>query len=119
MTRAARGSRTVSTRAASPTGSRSASSGGGDRRRRPRLHRAGGHVLLGQRQRAGPQCSYKGGDPGFVRVLDDAAIAFPCYDGNGMYLSIGNVLVTAHVGLLFVDFEGGKRLRLHGGGIER
>ena len=61
-----------------------------------------------------PQCSYKGGDPGFVRVLDESTIAFPNYDGNGMYLSMGNTLVNPHVGLLFVDFEGRKRLRLNG-----
>src|ERR1700736_6163237 len=61
-----------------------------------------------------PQCSYKGGDPGFVRVLDETTIAFPCYDGNGMYLSMGNVLVNPNVGLLFVDFESRKRLRLNG-----
>ena len=61
-----------------------------------------------------PQCSYKGGAPGFVRVLDATTIAFPSYDGNGMYLSMGNALVNAKVGLLFVDFEGRKRLRLNG-----
>jgi uncharacterized protein len=61
-----------------------------------------------------PQCSYKGGDPGFVRVLDERTIAFPSYDGNGMYLSAGNVLVNPRVGLLFLDFEGRKRLRLNG-----
>jgi uncharacterized protein len=61
-----------------------------------------------------PNCSYKGGDPGFVRVLDEKTIAFPSYDGNGMYLSLGNTLVNPHVGLLFVDFEGRKRLRLNG-----
>jgi uncharacterized protein len=61
-----------------------------------------------------PQCSYKGGDPGFVRVLDKRTIAFPGYDGNGMYLTFGNALVNPHVGLLFVDFEGRKRLRLNG-----
>jgi uncharacterized protein len=61
-----------------------------------------------------PQCSYKGGDPGFVRVLDEQTIAFPCYDGNGMYLSMGNALVNPQVGLLFIDFEGRKRLRLNG-----
>jgi hypothetical protein len=42
-----------------------------------------------------PNCSYKGGDPGFVRVLDDSTIAFPNYDGNGMYLSMGNVTENA------------------------
>jgi predicted pyridoxine 5'-phosphate oxidase superfamily flavin-nucleotide-binding protein len=61
-----------------------------------------------------PQCSYKGGDPGFVRVLDERTIAFPVYDGNGMYLSAGNVLLNPHVGLLFIDFENRKRLRLNG-----
>ena len=61
-----------------------------------------------------PQCSYKGGEPGFVRVLDERTIAFPSFDGNGMYLSTGNVLVNPHVGLLFIDFEGRKRMRLNG-----
>jgi hypothetical protein len=61
-----------------------------------------------------PQCSYKGGEPGFVRVLDERTIAFPLYDGNGMYLTAGNALVNPHVGLLFVDFEQRRRLRLNG-----
>lgn len=61
-----------------------------------------------------PQCSYKGGDPGFVRVLDERTIAFPNYNGNGMYLSTGNALVNPNVGLLFIDFEGRSRLRLNG-----
>jgi predicted pyridoxine 5'-phosphate oxidase superfamily flavin-nucleotide-binding protein len=61
-----------------------------------------------------PQCSYKGGEPGFVRVLDDRTIAFPVYDGNGMYLTAGNLLATKNVGLLFIDFEGRKRVRLNG-----
>ena len=61
-----------------------------------------------------PQCSYKGGEPGFVRVLDPRTIAFPSYDGNGMYLSLGNALRNPHVGLLFVDFERQRRLRLNG-----
>jgi predicted pyridoxine 5'-phosphate oxidase superfamily flavin-nucleotide-binding protein len=61
-----------------------------------------------------PQCSYKGGDPGFVRVLDEHTIAFPLYDGNGMYLSAGNALANPHVGLLFIDFERRRRMRLNG-----
>ncbi len=59
-------------------------------------------------------CSYKGGDPGFVRVVDEHTIAFPNYDGNGMYVSFGNTLVNPNVGLLFVDFEAQRRLRLNG-----
>ena len=61
-----------------------------------------------------PTCSYKGGEPGFVRVLDPCTVAFPNYDGNGMYLSTGNVLVNPAVGLLFIDFERGHRMRLDG-----
>ncbi|HEV7773521.1 MAG TPA: pyridoxamine 5'-phosphate oxidase family protein [Conexibacter sp.] len=63
-----------------------------------------------------PQCSYKGGEPGFVRVLDTTTIAFPNYDGNGMYLSMGNLAVNPHVGLLFIDFTAQRpsRLRLNG-----
>lgn len=61
-----------------------------------------------------PDCSYKGGLPGFVRVLDDRTLAIPDYDGNGMYRSWGNVLVNPHIGLLFLDFENPKRLRVNG-----
>jgi predicted pyridoxine 5'-phosphate oxidase superfamily flavin-nucleotide-binding protein len=61
-----------------------------------------------------PSCSYKGGDPGFVRALDEHTLAFPDYDGNGMFLSLGNALVNPEVGLLFVSFERRRRLRLNG-----
>ena len=61
-----------------------------------------------------PTCSYKGGDPGFVRVLDERTLVFPSYDGNGMYLSAGNAAMNSHVGLLFVDFQTPRRLRVHG-----
>src|SRR5215208_3462055 len=61
-----------------------------------------------------PNCSYKGGEPGFVQVLDEHTVAFPNYDGNGMYLSTGNVLVNPNVGMLFISFERGRRLRLNG-----
>jgi len=61
-----------------------------------------------------PTCSYKGGNPGFVRVVDERTVAFPNYDGNGMYLSAGNLLVNPHVGMLFIDLVRGSRLRLDG-----
>jgi predicted pyridoxine 5'-phosphate oxidase superfamily flavin-nucleotide-binding protein len=61
-----------------------------------------------------PQCSYKGGEPGFVRVLDERTLAFPVYDGNGMFLSLGNLRQHAAVGMLFVDFEQPNRLRVNG-----
>ena len=61
-----------------------------------------------------PDCSYKGGRPGFVRVVDSHTLAFPSYDGNGMFKSLGNVLVNPGVGLLFIDFERPNRLRVNG-----
>jgi predicted pyridoxine 5'-phosphate oxidase superfamily flavin-nucleotide-binding protein len=61
-----------------------------------------------------PDVSYKGGMPGFVRVLDERTLAFPDYDGNGMFRSLGNVSVNPSVALLFIDFERPNRLRLHG-----
>jgi len=59
-------------------------------------------------------CSYRGGDPGFVRVVDEHTIAFPNYDGNGMYLSMGAVSATRQVGILFIDFEHPQRMRFNG-----
>ena len=64
--------------------------------------------------RGRPDCSYKGGLPGFVRVLDDRTLCIPDYDGNGMYRTWGNVLVNPNVGLLFLDFGQPKRLRVNG-----
>jgi uncharacterized protein len=61
-----------------------------------------------------PDCSYKGGRPGFVRVVGPSQLVFPSYDGNGMFKSLGNVLVNPQVGMLFIDFETPKRLRVNG-----
>jgi predicted pyridoxine 5'-phosphate oxidase superfamily flavin-nucleotide-binding protein len=61
-----------------------------------------------------PSCSYKGGAPGFVRVVDPGTLAFPTYDGNGMFLSMGNVARNCRVGMLFIDFVQPKRLRVSG-----
>ena len=61
-----------------------------------------------------PNVSYKGGDPGFIRVVDEHTLAFPNYNGNGMYLSMGNLLKNPHVGILFMDFEGRDRMRVNG-----
>jgi predicted pyridoxine 5'-phosphate oxidase superfamily flavin-nucleotide-binding protein len=61
-----------------------------------------------------PDCSYKGGLPGFVRVVDEHTLAFPNYDGNGMYRSMGNIVKNPQVGMLFIDFEYGDRMRVNG-----
>ena len=59
-----------------------------------------------------PTVSHKGGSPGIVTVLDSSTIAFPNYDGNGMFLSMGNISDTAKIGLLFIDFETPNRIRV-------
>jgi uncharacterized protein len=61
-----------------------------------------------------PTCSYKGGAPGFVRVADSKTIVFPSYNGNGMFLSMGNINTSHKVGMLFIDFETPHRVRVHG-----
>ena len=61
-----------------------------------------------------PDCSYKGGMPGFVHVVGPSTLVFPSYDGNGQFRSLGNVLLNPHVALLFIDFDHPNRLRVHG-----
>jgi uncharacterized protein len=61
-----------------------------------------------------PTCSYKGGNTGFVKVVDSKTLAFPSYDGNGMYLSMGNITQNNKIGMLFIDFETPHRVRVHG-----
>lgn len=61
-----------------------------------------------------PTVSYKGGAKGFVRILGDSELCFPLYDGNGMFYSAGNVADFGKIGMLFIDFEHPRRLRLHG-----
>jgi len=62
-----------------------------------------------------PDCSFKGGPPGFVRVAAPDLLVFPDYDGNGMFKSLGNILANPQVGLLFIAMgEAPKRLRVNG-----
>ena len=62
-----------------------------------------------------PDCSFKGGMPGFVSVTGPSELAFPDYDGNGMFKSLGNILVNVEVGLLFIALHGRpQRLRVNG-----
>lgn len=61
-----------------------------------------------------PDCSYKGGMPGFVRVVDPRTLLIPAYDGNGMFRSLGNIIMNPKVGLLFIDWEHPSRMRVSG-----
>jgi uncharacterized protein len=61
-----------------------------------------------------PTVSYKGGDVGFVKVMDNQTLIFPSYDGNGMFLSMGNIVVNPQIGMLFISFEAPHRIRVQG-----
>ena len=61
-----------------------------------------------------PTCSYKGGNQGFVKVVDSKTLAFPSFDGNGMFLSMGNITANNKIGMLFIDFVTPHRVRVHG-----
>ena len=62
-----------------------------------------------------PDCSFKGGPPGFVRITGPSELAWPDYDGNGMFKSLGNIAVNPNIGLLFMDMhEKPRRLRVNG-----
>jgi uncharacterized protein len=63
-----------------------------------------------------PTVSYKGGDPGFVKIVDATTLVFPSYDGNGMFFSMGNIARNAEIGLLFISFERPHRIRVQGRG---
>ena len=96
-----------------------------------RLHERLGHSVFSDQDRAfiasrtmfflatadatgRPDCSYKGGVAGFVRITGASELAFPSYDGNGMFRSLGNLVDNPAVGLLFIDFESPRRLRVNG-----
>ena len=61
-----------------------------------------------------PTVSYKGGDPGFVKIVDSTTLVFSSDDGNGMFLSMGNASRNSHVGMLFISFERPHRIRVQG-----
>ena len=75
-----------------------------------------GFFFLATADREGrPDCSFKGGPPGFVKVLAPNLIVFPDYDGNGMFKSLGNIELNPQIGLLFMTMaEKPQRLRVNG-----
>jgi predicted pyridoxine 5'-phosphate oxidase superfamily flavin-nucleotide-binding protein len=60
------------------------------------------------------QCNYRGGEPGFVVVEDEKNLSFPDYEGNGLLHTVGNFHENPHVGLLFIDFETSRRIKVNG-----
>jgi predicted pyridoxine 5'-phosphate oxidase superfamily flavin-nucleotide-binding protein len=78
------------------------------------ISRADTFFIATDRPDRGADVSHKGGNPGFVRVLDERRIAFPDYNGNSMFNTLGNLTDNPHAGLLFIDFDSGRTLQLTG-----
>ncbi len=75
---------------------------------------ASGYRGEGESATFGMDASHRGGDRGFVQVLDDARLQFPDYAGNNHYNTIGNLVLDSKAGFLFIDFESGSLLQLSG-----
>jgi len=58
--------------------------------------------------------NHRGGNPGFIQIMDDHTLKIPDYPGNGMFNTFGNFMLNPKAGLLVVDFEIGKTLQLTG-----
>ena len=78
------------------------------------IERANMFFLATLDERGRPTVSYKGGAPGFVRITGRSELVYPVYDGNGMFLSLGNIVSTSEIGMLFIDFQSPRRLRVQG-----
>jgi predicted pyridoxine 5'-phosphate oxidase superfamily flavin-nucleotide-binding protein len=62
----------------------------------------------------GADASHRGGNPGFVEVMNEKTLRIPDYSGNSLFNTLGNLLVDAHFGMLVPDFRGGRMLQLTG-----
>jgi predicted pyridoxine 5'-phosphate oxidase superfamily flavin-nucleotide-binding protein len=78
------------------------------------ISRADTFFIATDHPKHGADVSHKGGKPGFVRIIDSRRIAFPDYNGNRMFNTLGNIVVNPKAGLLFIDFDGGRTLQLSG-----
>ena len=75
---------------------------------------ASGYRDEGDSAAFGMDASHRGGERGFVRVVDEGRLEFPDYAGNNHFNTIGNLVLDPRAGFLFVDFETGGLLQLTG-----
>ncbi len=80
----------------------------------PRLESAPFFFLATADAQGNCDCSFKGGGPGLIRIVNERCFLFPDFSGNGAFMSLGNILLNPHVGCLFIDFNDGARLRING-----
>jgi uncharacterized protein len=78
------------------------------------IRRADTFFLASFHPLGGADASHRGGFPGFVQVVDERALIWPDYNGNGMFNTLGNITEYPNCGLLFLDFEHGGTLQLTG-----
>jgi uncharacterized protein len=81
---------------------------------RAQISRADTFFIATDNPGRGADVSHKGGNPGFVRIIDQRRIAYPDYNGNSMFNTLGNLTTNPHAGLLFIDFDSGRTLQLTG-----
>ena len=62
----------------------------------------------------GVDASHRGGNQGFVTLINDRTLRIPDYPGNSMFNTLGNFAVNPRAGLIFLDFESGRTLQLTG-----
>ena len=61
-----------------------------------------------------PYIQYRGGPPGFLKVLDDATLAFADFGGNRQYLSVGNLSENPKAFLFLIDYAAQSRIKIWG-----
>lgn len=71
-------------------------------------------IIASSHETRGADVSHRGGNVGFVKVLNNKKLVFPDYSGNMMFQTLGNLTVNPNCGLLFYDFSDGRVLQLSG-----
>jgi hypothetical protein len=85
-----------------------------DLERQARIRRADTMFVASRHPHRGADASHRGGEPGFLELRDERTIRIPDYAGNGLYNTLGNLVVSSGAGLSIVDFEGGRVIQLIG-----
>jgi len=73
------------------------------------------YFFLATSSQAGePNINFKGGEAGFIHIIDDNTILFPDFDGNGIFHGINDMMHNPNVAMLFIDFKNTMRYKANG-----
>ena len=61
-----------------------------------------------------PYIQYRGGSPGFLRVLDESTLGFADFGGNRQYITLGNLSENPKAFLFLMDYARSRRIKLWG-----